>query len=138
MERKRTSSQRSTIGTDTKVEQQDTASKTLKLSLHTVSKLKSSTFLFDAHPNENQATVLSTLIRVAENDISVYCSEPVKALDHINVLWKSFISSEPICMVLLRIVGQLVVKCTVLEDCVKEMLLYFITNSKSNYCVALS
>ena len=130
MERKRTSSQRSTIVTDTKVEQQDTASKTLKLSLSTASKLKSNTFLFDAHPNENQAMVLSTLVRVTENDISIYCSEPVKALDHIYVLWKSFISSEPICMVLLRILCQLVVKCTALEDCVKDMLLHFITNSK--------
>ena len=131
MERKRTSSQRNTIVTDTNVEQQDTVSKTLKLSLSAVPKLKSNTFLFEAHPNENEATVLSTLIRVTENDISVYCSEPVKALDHINALWKSFISSEPICMVLLRILCQLVVKCTVLEECVKEMLLHFITNSKS-------
>lgn len=129
MERKRTSSQRSTIVTDT--EQHDTVSKTLKLSLPTVSKLKSPTFLFDAHPNENEATVLSTLIRVTENDISVYCSESVKAFDHINALWKSFISSEPICIVLVRILCQLVVKCTVLEECVKEMLLHFITNSKS-------
>ena len=132
MERKRTSSQRSTIVTDTKVEEQDTASKTLKLSLSAVSKLKVNTFLFEAHPNENEATVLSTLIRVAENDISVYCNEPLKAFDHINVLWKSFTSSEPICTVLLRILCQLAVKCTTLEECVKEMLLHFITNSKTS------
>lgn len=135
MERKRASSQRSVVVADTKAEQQDTPSKTLKLSLSTVSKLKSNTFLFDAHPHENQATVLSTLIRVTEDDISVYCSEPVKALNHINVLWKSFISSEPVCMVLLRIVRQLVVKCTVLEKCVKDMLLHFISNSKNHRCV---
>lgn len=133
MERKRTSSQRSAIVTDTKVEQQSTPSKTLKLSLSNVSKLKSNTFLFDAHPNENQATVLSTLIRVTEDDISVYCSDSVKALNHINVLWKSFITSEPVCMVLLRIFRQLVVKCTVLEECVKDMLLHFISNSKSHH-----
>ena len=128
MERKRTSSQRTAVVTDTK---QDTPSKTLKLSLSAASKLKPNTFLFDAHPHENQtAAILAILIQVAENDISVYCSESVKALNHISLLWKSFIDNEPICMVLLRILRQLVVKCTILESCVKQMLLHFITNSK--------
>lgn len=133
MERKRTSSQRSAIITDTKVEQHETSSKVLKLSLSNISRIKPNTILFDVQPHDNQATVLATLIRVTENDISVYCSEPVKAFDHINLLWKSFINSEPICMVLLRIFRQLVVRCTVLEDCVKEMLLHFVSNSKALY-----
>ena len=131
MERKRTSSQRATIVTDTVEQQDNTPLKTLKLSLSTALRLKPNTFLFDAHPQENQATVLTKLIQVTENDISVYCSESVKALNHINLLWKNFINSEPVCMVLLRIFRQLVVKCTVLEVCVKEMLLHFITNSKA-------
>ena len=134
MERKRTSSQRSTIVTDTKAEQQDTASKVLKLSLSADSKLKSNTFLFDAHPHDNQETVLSILIRVTENNISGYCSEPVKALEQINVLWKSFISCEAICMLLARILCQIVVKCVILEDCVMNMLLHFITSSKNVLC----
>lgn len=131
MERKRTSSQRSTVVTDSKVEQQDTPSKTLKLTLSGASKLKSNLVLFDAHPNENQATVLAILVGVTEDNVSVYCSEPAKALNHINLLWKSFINSEPVCMVLMRIFHWLVVKCTVLEECVKDMLLHFISNSMS-------
>ena len=134
MERKRTSSQRSTIVTDRKAEQQDTASKTLKLSLSTDSKLKSNTFLFDAHPHDNQEKIISILIRVTENDISEYCSEAVKALEHINALWKSFISCEAICVLLVRILCQIMVKCSILEDCVKDMLLHFITNSKNLFC----
>ena len=134
MERKRTSSQRSTIVTDRKAEQQDTASKTLKLSLSTDSKLKSNTILFDAHPHDNQEKIISILIRVTENDISEYCSEPVKALEHINALWKSFISCEAICVLLVRILCQIMVKCSILEDCVKDMLLHFITNSKNLFC----
>ena len=135
MERKRANSQRSATVTDTKVEQQDTPSKVVKLSLSGVSKLKSNAILFDAHPHENQATVLPILIRVTENDISVYSSEPVKALNHINLLWKSFVNSEPVCMVLLRIFQQIVVTCPVLESCVKDMLLHFISNGKCRYCV---
>jgi len=131
MDRKRTNSQRSTIVTDTKVEQQDTSSKILKLSLSNVSKLKSNTILFDAHPHENEETVLSILLRVKENDISIYYSDSLKAFNHINLLWKSFTNSEPICIVLLRIFHHLIVKCPVLEDCVKEMLFHFINNSKS-------
>ena len=131
MERKRTANQRSTVVTDTNVEQQDTPSKTLKLSLSSVSKLKPDTFLFDAHPHDNQAVVLSTLVRVMEDNISVYCSEPMKALNHINQLWKSFVNSEPVCLVLMRIFHWLVVKSTVMEECVKDMLIHFINNSKN-------
>ena len=134
MERKRAISERSTVVTDTNVEQQDTPSKTLKLSLSSVLKLKPNTFLFDAHPHENQAVVLATLVRVTEDNISVYCSEPMKALNHINLLWKSFVNSQPVCMVLMRIFHWLVVKCMVLEECVKDMLIHFISNSKSHQC----
>lgn len=134
MERKRTSSQRSTIVTDTKVEQQNTSSKTLKLSLlSSASKLKPNTFLFDAHPDDNQEAVLYTLIKVTENDVSVYCSELVKSLNHINILWKSFINYEPVCMLLVRILRQIVLNCTMIEDSVKEILLHFMNSSK--YCV---
>jgi len=112
----------------------DHVSKTLKLSLADPSGWhKPELFLFDAQPQTSSEETLSTLLRVTQHNVHCYSSEPAKALNHVNLLWKSFSDSEPICLVLLRVFRQIVMLTTSLDDQVKDMLLHFVDNSECVY-----
>jgi len=130
MDRKRTSSQRSTVVADVK-SSDDHISKTLKLSLSDPSGgHKTELFLFDAQPEGSLEVTLSTLLHITEHNVHHYCSEPEKALNHINLLWKSFSDNEPISLVLLRIFRQIVLSIPSPSDSFRNMLLHFVDNSE--------
>jgi len=134
MDRKRTSSQRSTIVTDVK-SSDDHTPKTLKLSLSGTHKAE--LFLFDAQPEGNLEVTISTLLHVTEHNVHNYSSEPEKALNHINLLWKSFSDNEPISLVLLRIFRQIVLSIPSLSDSVRNMLQHFVDNGEFDVCAIL-